>query len=80
MDGRKPVSISLPKSRSAIMAAKNALLTPCSAMTYPNYGTGRGRNKFTFCFTAAAVEYLITFVIAIAKAEAFSLSASNRAH
>lgn len=43
----------------------------------PDYGTGRGRNKFTFCFTAAAVEYLITFVIAIAKAEAFSLSASN---
>ncbi|ADP31629.1 hypothetical protein [Bacillus atrophaeus] len=80
MDGRQLVSISLAKSRAAIMAAKNALLTPWSAVRYPIKGQGRGRNKFTFCFTAAAVEYLITFVIAIAKAEAFSLSASNRAH
>ncbi|MCY8516131.1 hypothetical protein [Bacillus atrophaeus] len=38
MDGRQPVSISLTKSRSAIMAAKNALLTPCSAITYPIMG------------------------------------------
>ncbi|WP_223827857.1 hypothetical protein [Bacillus atrophaeus] len=38
MDGRQPVSISLAKIREAIMAAKNALLTPCNAMTYPIMG------------------------------------------
>ncbi|MED1029824.1 hypothetical protein [Bacillus atrophaeus] len=38
MEGRQPVSISLAKSRAAIMAVKNALFTPWSAVTYPIMG------------------------------------------
>ncbi|KYD04616.1 hypothetical protein [Bacillus atrophaeus] len=56
---------------------ENALFTSWSAVMYPI--TDGGRNKCTFCLHGCGC-YLITFVIAIAKAEAFSLSASNRAH
>ncbi|WP_258235477.1 hypothetical protein [Bacillus atrophaeus] len=53
MEGRLPVSISLAKSRAAIMAAKNALFTSWSAVMYPIID-GR-RNNARFAFTAAAV-------------------------
>ncbi|MCY9108604.1 hypothetical protein [Bacillus atrophaeus] len=53
---------------------ENALFTSWSAVMYP-ITDGRG-NKCTFCLHGCGC-YLITFVIAIAKAEAFSLSATN---
>ncbi|MDL5140869.1 hypothetical protein [Bacillus atrophaeus] len=55
MEGRQPVSISLAKSRAAIMAAKNALLTPCSAVSYPIMGQIAEGTNARFAFTAAAV-------------------------